>query len=324
MKKILLLSLLPLCACQYGEMENVTENAFPILGIQAIVEDVIHSRTESYVGKSYFSEADQIGLFLPEKDIPYCWTYRNGGIWESEIPLFWPDKTKVLQFSAFYPYRETASADKIPMPDLSLQQGVWSDIGRFDFLVARTSCSYATSHEGKIPFTGESSFRHIYSLLVLRFVDSSDEKEQGTTFLRRLSVEGKGILAAHEYNLEKQKMQPLDTDLRNQQTNTWSVSWEAEQMKIGNDGYTVPLLINPSAQSLPLSLQVSYTSDEMRHTADIRTPEIRFESGKRYKYTVKIKNEGLVLVEGSIAEWEEGVDMGEFVISTRKTDNKFY
>lgn len=324
MKKILLLSLLPLCACQYGEMENVTENAFPILGIQAIVEDVIHSRTESYVGKSYFSEADQIGLFLPEKDIPYCWTYQNGGIWESEIPLFWPDKTKVLQFSAFYPYRETASADKIPMPDLSLQQGVWSDIGRFDFLVARTSCSYATSHEGKIPFTGESSFRHIYSLLVLRFVDSSDEKEQGTTFLRRLSVEGKGILAAHEYNLEKQKMQPLDTDLRNQQTNTWSVSWEAEQMKIGNDGYTVPLLINPSAQSLPLSLQVSYTSDEMRHTADIRTPEIRFESGKRYKYTVKIKNEGLVLVEGSIAEWEEGVDMGEFVISTRKTDNKFY
>lgn len=324
MKKILLLSLLPLCACQYGEMENVTENAFPILGIQAIVEDVIHSRTESYVGKSYFSEADQIGLFLPEKDIPYCWTYRNGGIWESEIPLFWPDKTKVLQFSAFYPYRETASADKIPMPDLSLQQGVWSDIGRFDFLVARTSCSYATSHEGKIPFTGESSFRHIYSLLVLRFVDSSDEKEQGTTFLRRLSVEGKGILAAHEYNLEKQKMQPLDTDLRNQQTNTWSVSWEAEQMKIGNDGYTVPLLINPSAQSLPLSLQVSYTSDEMRHTADIRTPETRFESGKRYKYTVKIKNEGLVLVEGSIAEWEEGVDMGEFVISTRKTDNKFY
>lgn len=324
MKKILLLSLLPLCACQYGEMENVTENAFPILGIQAIVEDVIHSRTESYVGKSYFSEADQIGLFLPEKDIPYCWTYRNGGIWESEIPLFWPDKTKVLQFSAFYPYRETASADKIPMPDLSLQQGVWSDIGRFDFLVARTSCSYATSYEGKIPFTGESSFRHIYSLLVLRFVDSSDEKEQGTTFLRRLSVEGKGILAAHEYNLEKQKMQPLDTDLRNQQTNTWSVSWEAEQMKIGNDGYTVPLLINPSAQSLPLSLQVSYTSDEMRHTADIRTPEIRFESGKRYKYTVKIKNEGLVLVEGSIAEWEEGVDMGEFVISTRKTDNKFY
>lgn len=324
MKKILLLSLLPLCACQYGEMENVTENAFPILGIQAIVEDVIHSRTESYVGKSYFSEADQIGLFLPEKDIPYCWTYRNGGIWESEIPLFWPDKTKVLQFSAFYPYRETASADKIPMPDLNLQQGVWSDIGRFDFLVARTSCSYATSHEGKIPFTGESSFRHIYSLLVLRFVDSSDEKEQGTTFLRRLSVEGKGILAAHEYNLEKQKMQPLDTDLRNQQTNTWSVSWEAEQMKIGNDGYTVPLLINPSAQSLPLSLQVSYTSDEMRHTADIRTPEIRFESGKRYKYTVKIKNEGLVLVEGSIAEWEEGVDMGEFVISTRKTDNKFY
>lgn len=324
MKKILLLSLLPLCACQYGEMENVTENAFPILGIQAIVEDVIHSRTESYVGKSYFSEADQIGLFLPEKDIPYCWTYRNGGIWESEIPLFWPDKTKVLQFSAFYPYRETVSADKIPMPDLSLQQGVWSDIGRFDFLVARTSCSYATSHEGKIPFTGESSFRHIYSLLVLRFVDSSDEKEQGTTFLRRLSVEGKGILAAHEYNLEKQKMQPLDTDLRNQQTNTWSVSWEAEQMKIGNDGYTVPLLINPSAQSLPLSLQVSYTSDEMRHTADIRTPEIRFESGKRYKYTVKIKNEGLVLVEGSIAEWEEGVDMGEFVISTRKTDNKFY
>lgn len=324
MKKILLLSLLPLCACQYGEMENVTENAFPILGIQAIVEDVIHSRTESYVGKTYFSEADQIGLFLPEKDIPYCWTYRNGGIWESEIPLFWPDKTKVLQFSAFYPYRETASADKIPMPDLSLQQGVWSDIGRFDFLVARTSCSYATSHEGKIPFTGESSFRHIYSLLVLRFVDSSDEKEQGTTFLRRLSVEGKGILAAHEYNLEKQMMQPLDTDLRNQQTNTWSVSWEAEQMKIGNDGYTVPLLINPSAQSLPLSLQVSYTSDEMRHTADIRTPEIRFESGKRYKYTVKIKNEGLVLVEGSIAEWEEGVDMGEFVISTRKTDNKFY
>lgn len=324
MKKILLLSLLPLCACQYGEVENVTEAAFPILGIQAMVKDAEPSRTEPYGEKSYFSEADQIGLFLPEKDIPYCWTYRSGGIWESEVPLFWPDKTKVLQFSAFYPYRETASADKIPMPDLSLQQGVWSDIERFDFLVARTSCSYATSHEGKIPFTGESSFRHIYSLLVLRFVDSSDEKEQGATFLRRLSVEGKGIFAAHEYNLEKQMMQLLDTDLRGQQTNTWSVSWEAEQMKIGNDGYTVPLLINPSVQSLPLLLQVSYTSDGIRHTADIRTPEVRFESGKRYKYTVKIQKDHLFLEESSIADWEEGMDLGEIVINARKIENKFY
>lgn len=98
-------------------------NAFPALGIQAVIKDVNATRTVTYEGKTDFSESDQIGLFLPERETPYRWTYRSDGNWEPEVPLSWPDKTTVLQFAAFYPYREAVSASRIPLPDLTLQPG---------------------------------------------------------------------------------------------------------------------------------------------------------------------------------------------------------
>lgn len=324
MKKFWLISLLPLTACQYQEVENAGENAFPALGIQAVIKDVNATRTVTYEGKTDFSESDQIGLFLPERETPYRWTYRSDGNWEPEVPLSWPDKTTVLQFAAFYPYREAVSASRIPLPDLTLQPGTWEGLGRFDFLTARTTCSYATSHQGKIPFTGESSFKHLYALLVIRFIEAQDRIEGEETVLKALSVEGKGMLAPQEYNLERQLMQPLETASENRQADRWSVSWEAGQGKIEGDGYTVPLLVNPSAQSRSLEVRVSYVFAGAPYTANLRTPEVRFESGKRYKYTVKIQKDHLFLEGSSIADWEEGMDLGEIVINARKTENKFY
>ena len=100
---------------EQGTVENTT------IRIQANISDNQTSRTTTpTTGETTFAPNDQIGFFMPEASTPTLFTY-NTSKWESETTLAWPDLTNDFTFCAFYPYKESATRENIPMPDLTTQ-----------------------------------------------------------------------------------------------------------------------------------------------------------------------------------------------------------
>lgn len=301
MKKHLILSgclCILLCAsCQ--KSENM-DNDDLSLSMQAMVEGANLGRTTTTsAGKTSFVAEDAVGFFMPgQQENAVKWSYTGSG-WNSETPLYWPNQTESFEFCAFYPYVEEAERTRIPMPDLSTQTGELENLGQFDFLAARCTTNYG-AESGVVAFKGESSFKHIYSLIMVTLKKDATDK---TMTLKTMKFEGQNIVASHYYCFDSEgtdHMQIADDVVKKDALEL------VKEVGIQEEGYSTMVLINPSVLETPLNFSITYERDGNSYTATTDKMGTTFESGKIYKYTIRVKKETLEIVGNEITDWVSG------------------
>lgn len=300
-----------LCACQQEANLKESENGKWQLGVTAAIDASKGARTGMDGVHTDFVASDEIGFFMPEEETPVRWIYQGVGNWTSEVSLYWPDKETSFSFAAFYPFAEGAVRSKIPMPDLSLQKGGLEEVGDYDFLLAETTCSYATSLEGKVPFTGESSFKHLYSLIRITLKDAYEAAEIQRIVLKRVAFSGTGMVKPHYYDLTGRQMKPVSEAAGGDELK-WSIA--AEEGNVTAQGLQLVLLVNPSADQRLIDFSISYERGGVEYQAKTSAIHTTFQSGKIYNYVMKIQKDGLAVAGSDISDWESGADLGDIVI----------
>ena len=289
---------------EQGTVENTT------IRIQANISDNQTSRTTTpTTGETTFAPNDQIGFFMPEASTPTLFTY-NTSKWESETTLAWPDLTNDFTFCAFYPYKESATRENIPMPDLTTQTGELTDIGNYDFLAATKTCKFSTTG-GIVSFTDADSFKHIYSLLLITLTDSED----ATTLLQSASISGAGCFTNYAYRFTEDGTEEIFKPTGNEEKNEWSVSYQEGKEITDDTGIQLAILLNPSDTEIPLDFNIVYTREGVNFTASTSAISHTFTGGNNYKYQIHI-SDGELIVEGyEISQWSEGeVENGNITV----------
>lgn len=290
-----------LASCQQNEFP--TEHATETLQIKlqaAVSGNEAAARTlieES--GTCTFQEYDSIGFFMPEETGQVKWTLQDGD-WQSETALQWKDKVNDYTFCAYYPYSEaTVSRTEIEMPDLGAQKGVLSDIGKFDFLAGRCTASYETNG-GMVSFTGKSAFKHVYALVS---VTIKKDKESEDVLLNEMKFEGEDLFSKGHYQFGEASEKDTVLVIGKNADSSLKFFYEEPQTVAAETGYTVVVLMNPVKQQDNLQFSISYQRDDISYTASTDKLGKSFESGKFYKYTLKLSKEGLKVVGNTIEEW---------------------
>lgn len=292
-------------ACR--QSERVGEDSLA-LRMKATVEGADQGRTiTGTTGKTSFMAEDEVGFFMPGQQTDAIkWSYTGGG-WSSASPLYWPNKTDDFEFCAFYPYAAQAERSEIPMPDLDGQTGELEKLGEFDFLAAQCVTNYGAD-AGVVAFKGESSFKHIYSLIMVTLKKDAADK---TMTLKSMKFEGANIITPHVYCFdreEEERMQIAEGATRK------DVLELADEVSVEGDGHTSTVLINPSELNTPLHFSVAYVREGTPYRAATDKMGTLFESGKIYKYTIRIKKETLEIVGNEITDWVSGRPLEDIVV----------
>lgn len=293
-------------ACQQNEIVGEKSMEDLSLKLQASVSSPVLSRTNAEQNGSVdFVESDKIGFYMPESSLSVQWTF-TGGEWTSSESLFWPDKVSDWTFQAYYPFTEAVERTNIIMPDLSLQDGTLKNVGKYDFLTSSVVTNYEAG-DGVVSFTGEHSFQHAYCLLM---VTLKEEQNIGNTQLKKVSFNGLDIATRYRYKFEG------GSGSMEKVPETPSVSELAftPETVIPSDGYSTVVLINPSDLEIPLKYSVEYERADKSFTAGNVELGTRFESGKFYKISVKIRKEGLVIESNSVEDWVIDDSLEEIVV----------
>lgn len=291
------LTILALASCQQRDLSEQVLTGNLALEIQASIAGETLSRTTTQQdGHTVFAQGDKIGFFMPEESTPALWTLGESS-WQPSASLFWPDQKNDYDFCAFYPYTEDAERTNVPMPDLSTQDGKLDNIGKCDFLVAEKTCNYQTN-TGKVSFTNDAAFKHVYSLILVTLV--KNEKDAETT-LKTATFEGKDILSKHTYNFTEKQMQPV---VESPEGNTLLVDRSSEKTVIPQEGYSIAVLLNPTEEGGTLKFSVTYERDGIAYQAYTEAMKGHLVGGNCYKYKVKIEKESLVIEGSEIFDWQ--------------------
>lgn len=299
-----------MASCQQEQMpeQGTVENTG--IRIQASISDNQTSRTATQAtGETTFETNDQIGFFMPEASSPTLFTY-NTSQWESETRLDWPDLTNDFTFCAFYPYKESATRENIPMPDLTTQMGELTDIGNYDFLAATKTCKFSTTG-GIVSFTDADAFKHVYSLLLITLTDSED----ATTLLQSASISGAGCFTNYAYRFTEEGTGETFKPEGNEEKNEWTATYETGKEIADGTGIQLAVLLNPSDIEIPLAFNIGYTREGVNFTAGTNSISHAFTEGYSYKYQIRI-SDGELIVEGyEISQWAEGeVENGNITV----------
>ena len=295
-------SILMLAACQQGEEGGLQPNEELDLHVQASIEgSALPGRsTTNENGTTTFEESDEIGFFMPDHQQQLKWILVSND-WQPEETAVWKDKVNTFQFCAYYPYSpETTSRTEVAMPDLSSQTGTWEDLGKYDFLAARCSASYETN-AGIVSFTGESAFRHVYSLVV---VSLQKDLESENVTLQKEKFQGEGLFTQHSYcfadDAGQDGMVPLDSEEDPELVLTYTDGVAVET----DGGHAAVILLNPSETEKVLGYTATYRRDGIDYTATTDQISGAFKAGYCYKYKLKLNKEGLTLVGNEICRWD--------------------
>ncbi len=295
-----------LFACHQNEFVGGESADDSALRIQASITKSALARTNTeQSGVVTFEESDKIGFYMPESSLSVQWTYTDGE-WIASENLFWPDKVSDWTFQAYYPFTEAVSRTNITMPNLSLQDGTLKNIGKYDFLTSSVVTNYA-SGSGVVAFTGKHSFKHAYCLLM---VTLKEEQNSGATRLKEVSLSGEDIATLHRYKFDEGagSMEKIP------ETPSVNKLMFAPDIVIPSEGHPTVVLINPSDLETPLSFMAKYERADKSFEAGTVNLGSRFESGKFYKISVKIRKEGLVIEDNSVEDWVIDESLGEVIV----------
>lgn len=259
----------------------------------------MRSRTATDEGGSVsFVDNDNIGMFMPNTGKLVKWTYSKG-VWATEPGVQWENKVDKFDFHAFYPYAEGAEMTSVAMPDLSVQSGKLEDVGSKDFIVARKTASFGTD-SGKVSFTGENAFGHVYSLV---YVTVRKEQESDVVSVSGVSFDGDGIASKCTYSFGATGLEDAVNLQPEGEVNSIGIEYpEGADVDFGT-GHAVAVLVNPSTLSGNVTFSMTYTRDGKEYTATASLGS-EFSDGKINKVSLTLKRDALVVEGSEVAEWD--------------------
>lgn len=290
-----------LAACQQKEsLQDVNNN--PVVNLEASVctlGNMARTVTDE-AGSTVFSEGDELGFFMPGEMESVKWTL-TGNKWKSESSLVWKDKVSSFMFCAYYPYvEEPVTRDNIPMPDLSKQQGTLTSLGDFDFLSARCQTSYKETDNGTISFTGEASFRHVYSLVS---VTIKKDLPTENVLLSKATFQGDNMFSRSMYHFGESIEEDGFSFLESSLVNALTFQYEEPVSISDESGYTLFFLCNPSELVEDSEFSIAYQRDGIAHTASTKKLGKQFSAGKYYQFILRLTKEELKLEGSEISDW---------------------
>ena len=263
-----------------------------------------------------FVDGDAIGLSV-NNGAYVKWTKdANGDRWSPDgNAVYWNDKSFEHSFFAFYPYDSKATSERIPMPDLSEQEGTMESIAKKDFLVAQKTQAYGTNGVVEFKPFNESvdySFKHVSSLVV---VTLKGEGELESATINKISINGTNLFTPSNYVKSNGGLIVEIDDESGEDLLELSLSHQ-----MGSSDKTYYFIVNSGTVSLSaVTLSISYTTTQGNYIAKLNglgTSEVTtFEKGKKYSYSLKVAGGELVVSGNVIQDWGEGLNLGDIVIN---------
>ena len=290
------------------------------MSVVASIEGSDNLVASRYVGDTpnavSFVKGDAIGLSVNDGAFVEWVKNEDGDGWTPNgNAVFWNDKTSDHSFIAFYPYDSKATSERIPMPDLSEQQGTMESVAEKDFLVAQKTQTYGTNGVVEFKPFDESldySFKHVSSLVV---VTLKGEGELASATINKISINGTNLFTPFNYVKSNGGLIVKIDDEPGKDLLELSLS---HQMESKNKTYY--FIINSGTVSLSaVTLSISYTTNQESYIAKLNglgTSEVTtFEKGKKYSYSLKVAGGELVISGNEIQDWGEGLNLGDIVIN---------
>ena len=290
------------------------------MSVVASIEGSDNLVASRYVGDTpnavSFVKGDAIGLSVNDGAFVEWVKNEDGDGWTPNgNAVFWNDKTSDHSFIAFYPYDSKATSERIPMPDLSEQQGTMESVAEKDFLVAQKTQTYGTNGVVEFKPFDESldySFKHVSSLVV---VTLKGEGELASATINKISINGTNLFTPSNcVKIDGGFTVDID-ETKQQDLLELSLS---HQMESKNKTYY--FIVNSGTVSLSaVTLSISYTTNQESYIAKLNglgTSEVTtFEKGKKYSYSLKVAGGELVISGNEIQDWGEGLNLGDIVIN---------
>lgn len=302
-------SLLAACA---SEEDGIGNNIPVAATVHADISN--NAVTRGTADNNAWTQGDAIGVYVTSAgnttgtNVKY--EYAESGDFVSANPIYFKDN-KEQTFSAYYPYIDNANNDKFD-EDGWLKNGWTLDYSNpgstleYDFLFA--SGATASKASPKVNFTDGNNvdeslpekdhrFKHKMSMIVFKV------------------MRGKGVDAANSYlqsiTLDKIKTQGLI----NVKTGATEATGTPAKQTIPVTGLLTQsrecqFLLFPQwieNNTLTVGCNVLYDESTINdYTATILLPEEGFEGGKKYVYTIRIRNTSIVIEDSNITPWEDG------------------
>lgn len=283
-------------ACEQQDVNEMNVTSDDVLRVEAeISSETQTSRTQTQDGKVTFSENDVIGFYTPETETSGSWKYVDGD-WVSEDAYSWPDKVTSYDYCAYYPFVKAEKRDAITMPDLSAQKGLASELGKFDFLVARCSASYDTN-KGTVAFTGEQAFKHVYALLSVTLKVNADTDGSA---LNAISLKADNLMTTYTYHFAEEAEEDGVTVAGVKVDELALTELDAT---IPSHGYHQVFVVNPLASTEAVNLSIEYSRGEEKYKAATDIPLTALQEGTLHKLNVVIKKTGLVVEGNTVEDW---------------------
>ena len=296
---------------QSEEMEFVDVNLK--MSVVASIEGSNNDVTSRYGGDNpnsvLFKSGDALGMAVNDGGFVQWNKDETGDGWSPVgNSVYWSDKSNEHSFIAFYPYVSNATAESVPMPDLSDQDGTMQSVAEKDFLVAKKTQTYGNN--GTVTFTGNEAFSHVSSLVVLTLKGGGDLT---SAIVNKISISGENLTTSSTFSFDGNYAVTLSDSEENilEITPDYAVS--------SNDKIFY-FVLNASTVGLSeVTLTIDYTIDGTKFKAEKvgihLTEEDMFLRGNQYAYTVTIVDNTLKISGHEIKPWVSGTSLGDIVIN---------
>lgn len=231
------------------------------------------------------------------KDVVYNATY---DVWAFESPEYWIPNTDYY-FKAFYPKALTSDTLKVDTSksDLDFTISDFDITSQTDLLVAEAQ---AVVNPGEAaPTSGnivKLNFQHLLANVAVKVKSEISNVSVGSVSFSNIAnkgdFDGENWTSNEQTTLSKSKSIALVKD--------------ADFVDVTDGGFLViPQDIGSNAQ------KVNVETTHKLYT-DIGIPNITWESGKQYTYTLIIKQENIIFEQLSVEEWDEENATGSVII----------
>ena len=256
------------------------------------------------VGKQYFENKDQMGLFVDAQGTQTCWTF-DANKWTSNKKVYWKEPEST--FCAYYPYAERAVYDVVPMPDLTRQKGTDKDINSFDFVVSKANFVY-NDCKGIVSFTEENSLKHVYAMVIVNIKNKYTDEAVDVDYVNFV---GDGLFTQSSYSFVKDKIEMV---YAGGEKNSLKIDYPSGQQLSSTENLIVKIFVNPKTCKSPLKFSLGYTDHVQSKTAVADNLSNEFKAGFYYKYNMTLNNRSELVITGVNINGTENEDLPDLIL----------
>ena len=280
--------------------EDSIGNSGPVAA--TVQADIVKNVTRTTVDDTW-SKNDAIGVYASSSgyttgDNKKYVTTNGDGTFEAadNNNIIYFKDNKETTFSAYYPYSESLTDGKM---DWNMAEVEANQPCKADVLFA--SGATASKASPTVNFTdAEHRFKHCMSLVEFKIKPGQGVKNNNYKFNR---LELKGIFTSGKFDTKTGSVETVG--------NRGSIGRNFYDVSFENEERFAYIMLPQSLESnkMDIDIYLLLYDSEVKYTTSITpTTNGQFEGGKKYTYTITVKNNSIVIGDASITGWGIGAD----------------